>query len=176
VGLFLFPGHHTGNSSVSQVLNSVRKEGFLVASLTSFAQRQFLERIVTTDEIWVHHYEPESKAQSMAWKRPTSPVAKKFRNQPSAGKIMRPLFWDMEGVILIRFTPKDANLAPSDFHMFGPMKEALRGRKFSSDEVIGALQNCLKMQPETFFSDEIKKKLVRRWNRCIEAEGDYVDK
>jgi hypothetical protein len=54
----------------------------LVASLTSFALRQFLEGIVTADETWVHHYEPESKAKCMAWKRPTSPVAKKFKSKP----------------------------------------------------------------------------------------------
>jgi hypothetical protein len=35
----------------------------------------FLEQIVTADETWVHHNEPDSKAQSMAWKRPTLPVA-----------------------------------------------------------------------------------------------------
>jgi hypothetical protein len=40
----------------------------------------------------------------MAWKRPTSPVAKKLKNQPSAGKIMLTLFWDMEDVILVHFT------------------------------------------------------------------------
>jgi hypothetical protein len=34
----------------------------LVASLTNFSPRQFLERIVTANEIWVHHYEPETKA------------------------------------------------------------------------------------------------------------------
>jgi hypothetical protein len=72
--------------------NSVRKK-FLVASLTSFAPRQFLKRIVTADETWVHHNEPESKAQSVAWKRPTSPVAKKFKSQPSTGKIMLTLFF-----------------------------------------------------------------------------------
>jgi hypothetical protein len=33
-----------------------------VASLTNFAPHQFLARIVTADETWVHHYEPESKA------------------------------------------------------------------------------------------------------------------
>jgi hypothetical protein len=60
--------------------------------LTSFAPRQFLERIVTADETWVHHYEPVNKAQSMAWKRPTLPVAKKFKSQPSAGKIMLTIF------------------------------------------------------------------------------------
>jgi hypothetical protein len=67
----------------------------LVTSLTSFAPRQFLQQIVTADETWLHHYEPESKAQSMAWKRPTLHVAKKFKSQPSAGKIMLTLFWDM---------------------------------------------------------------------------------
>jgi hypothetical protein len=42
----------------------------------------------------------------MPWKRPTSPVAKKFKIQPSAGKIMLTLFGDMEGVIMVHFTPK----------------------------------------------------------------------
>jgi hypothetical protein len=78
----------------------------LVASLTSFVPRQLLERIVTADETWVHHYEPESKAQSMTWKCLISPVAKKFKSQPSAGKIMLTLFWDMEGAIFVHFIPK----------------------------------------------------------------------
>jgi hypothetical protein len=46
----------------------------------------------------------------------------------------------MEGEILVHFTPKGPFLASSDFHVFGPMKEALRGRRFSSNEdVIGAV-------------------------------------
>jgi hypothetical protein len=78
----------------------------LIASLNSFALRQFLERIVIADETLVHHYEPESKAQSVAWKRPTSPMVKKFRSHPSTDKIMLTIFWDMEGAILVHFTPK----------------------------------------------------------------------
>jgi hypothetical protein len=70
-----------------------------------FAPRQFLERIVTADETWVHHYEPESKAQIMAWKRPTSPVVQKFKSQLSAGRIMLTLFWDLEGAVLVHFNP-----------------------------------------------------------------------
>jgi hypothetical protein len=36
------------------------------------------------------------------------------------------------------------------------MKEALRGRRFSSnEEVIGTVQNWLKMQQKSFFSDGI---------------------
>jgi hypothetical protein len=83
----------------------------------------------------------------VAWKSPTSPVAKKFRSQPSAGKIMLTLFWDMEGVILVHFAP---------------MKEALRGRRFSSDEVNSEMQNWLKTTPKNFyFSDGIKKCIKR---------------
>jgi hypothetical protein len=78
----------------------------LVASLTTFAPSQFFERIVTADETWVHHYEPESKAQNVAWKRSTSSAAKKFKSEPSAGKIMLTPFRVMEGAILVHFTPK----------------------------------------------------------------------
>jgi hypothetical protein len=88
--------------------NSVKtkKKSSLSASLTNFAPRRFLERIVTTYETWVHRHKPESKAQSMTWKRPIWPVAKKFRRQPSAGQIMLSLFWGMEVAILFHFTAK----------------------------------------------------------------------
>jgi len=48
----------------------------------------FLVRIITGDETWVHHYEPECKRQIMEWKHPQSPIRKKFKSQPSAGKLM----------------------------------------------------------------------------------------
>jgi hypothetical protein len=78
----------------------------LVVSLTNFALRQFLERIVTVDETWVHHYEPESKAQRVAWKCQTSPVAMKFKSQPPADKIILTVFWNVEVAILVHLAPK----------------------------------------------------------------------
>jgi hypothetical protein len=51
----------------------------------------------------------------MSWKRPTSPVAKKFRSQPSAPKIMLTLFWDMEGAILVHFIPKDETVNSQNY-------------------------------------------------------------
>jgi len=60
----------------------------------------FLQHIVTGDETLIHHYEPESKRQSMQWKHPSSPTAKKFKTQPSAGKLMLTAFWDSQGPIL----------------------------------------------------------------------------
>jgi hypothetical protein len=45
---------------------------------------------------------------------------------------------------------------PSDFHLSGPLKEALRGRKISSsDEVKDSVQECLKAQQNPFFSMEL---------------------
>jgi hypothetical protein len=40
------------------------------------------------DEMWIHHYAPESKRQGMEWKHKKSPVKKKFKTQPSVGKVM----------------------------------------------------------------------------------------
>ena len=37
---------------------------------------RFVERFLTQDECWVHHFEPETKKQSMQWKHSTSPVPK----------------------------------------------------------------------------------------------------
>lgn len=41
---------------------------------------EFLEKIVTGDETWVHFFEPESKRQSMEWHHTTSPKKKKIQN------------------------------------------------------------------------------------------------
>ena len=79
-----------------------------VEVVTQFARRyeedpSFLERIVTGDETWVHHYDPESKRQSMEWRHSSFPTQKKFKRQPSAKKVTLTLFWDMHGPILMHF-------------------------------------------------------------------------
>jgi len=62
-------------------------------------------------------------------------------------------------------------LAPSDFHLFGPLREALRGKRFScDDDVTAAVHQWLRAQPKTFFADGIKK-LVGRWEKCIAKRG-----
>ena len=66
----------------------------------------FLLCLVTVDETWVHYYEPENKAQSRQWVGPGSLRPKKFKTQPSAGKVMVTVFWDTKGVIMLDFLPK----------------------------------------------------------------------
>ena len=67
----------------------------------------FLLRLVTVDETWVHYYEPENKAK---WVGPGSPSPKKFKTQPSAGKAMATVFWDAKGVIMLDFLPKRSTI------------------------------------------------------------------
>ena len=65
----------------------------------------FKRRFLTGDETWIHHYDPESKHESLQWKHADSPTPVKFRTTPSAGKIMCTIFWDSQGVVLIDYMP-----------------------------------------------------------------------
>jgi len=40
-------------------------------SLFNENQNKYISRFVTVDKYWLHHFDPESKAQSMAWKHVT---------------------------------------------------------------------------------------------------------
>jgi len=67
-------------------------------------------------------------------------------------------------------------MAPSDFHLFGPMKEHLRGQKFADDdEVMEAAQSWFKATQKACFLKGIRK-LVDRWTKCVAKQGDYVEK
>jgi hypothetical protein len=62
----------------------------------------FLQCIVTDDETWVH-YQPETMQKSVQWKHPSSPLAKKLKVQPLAGKLMLTIIWDSQGPILMTY-------------------------------------------------------------------------
>jgi len=71
----------------------------------------FLKRIITGDETWTQHYDPESKQQSMQWKHASSPSPRKFKVQTSPGKIMCTIFWDAERILLIDFRRQKVTIA-----------------------------------------------------------------
>jgi len=67
-----------------------------------------LARLVTMDETWLDHYDPETRQQSMEWRNRANrhpPPQKKFQVEKSAGKVLASIFWDQE-VILIDYLPK----------------------------------------------------------------------
>jgi len=198
-----------------------------------------LDRIITDDERWCHHYEPESKRQSMEWRHVNSLSKKKLKALPSAGKVMCTVFWDRKGVILLDFhepgqtinsdryiamltklkarisrvrpekkitfllqhdkarphtslktvehiailrwtvlphPPYSPDLAPSDFHLFGPMKYGLRTQHFpSNDAVVRAVKQWATSAGADFYECGMQA-LVHRWRKCIANGGDYVEK
>ena len=70
----------------------------------------FLLHLVTVDETWSHYYEPENKAQRRQWVGLGSPRPKKFKTQPSAGKVMATVFWDAKGIIMLDFLTKRSTI------------------------------------------------------------------
>ena len=62
--------------------------------------KNFLNKIITMDETWVHFYEPEWKQQSSVWKTAQSPLPVKYKTVKSLGKVMLMVFMDNQGVIL----------------------------------------------------------------------------
>jgi hypothetical protein len=44
------------------------------------------------DETWLHHYDPDTKQQTLEWRHSGSPCPKEFREQKSAGKFIAPNF------------------------------------------------------------------------------------
>jgi len=62
----------------------------------------FIRRFVTMDEIWIHHYTPESKQ----WTKRGETAPKKAKVISSAGKVMASIFWDAKGILLIYYLEK----------------------------------------------------------------------
>jgi histone-lysine N-methyltransferase SETMAR len=72
--------------------------------------------------------------------------------------------------------PYSLDLAASDFHLFEPLKDALRGTRFEDDEsVIRAVRTWLREQ-ETSWYREGTHALVLYWRKAIDLDGDYVEK
>jgi histone-lysine N-methyltransferase SETMAR len=91
--------------------------------------KDMLNRIVTDDESWVYHYQPESKHVSMQRKHPNSPSTKKFKVTPSAGKVMRTMFWVSQEVLLVHFQKRGKNVnSASYFEFLLKLRDAIRGK------------------------------------------------
>jgi len=77
---------------VPRVFTEERKENRIIASergLEMFKRNltEFVSRLVTMDESWIHHYTPESSQQT----------------QQSAGKVLASVFWDADGMIFVDY-------------------------------------------------------------------------
>lgn len=77
---------------------------------------------------------------------------------------------------LLPHPPYSPDLAPSDFHLFPKLKTFLGGQKFATnDEVIAVVEEYFAGLERNHFMEGITA-LERRWNKCVEVHGDYVEK
>jgi histone-lysine N-methyltransferase SETMAR len=67
------------------------------------------------------------------------------------------------------------DLAPSDFHVFLHLKTFLGGRRFHNDEVKEAVNMWSALQVASFYDVRIQK-LVPRYDKCLNNDGNYVKK
>lgn len=89
-----------------------------------------LKRIVTGDETWVHHYDPESKQESMQWHVRGTAHPKKFKVIPSAGKVMATIFWDYKGILLIDYKEKGVNITGTYYsNILRQLREAIKEKR-----------------------------------------------
>ncbi|UYV72345.1 hypothetical protein LAZ67_9002716 [Cordylochernes scorpioides] len=91
---------------------------------------EFVNRFVTMDETWAHHFTPESKQQSMQWRHSGSPPPKKAKAVPSVGKVMLSVFWDSEGVILLDFLNKGQTITGDYYsNLVKQLREAIKEKR-----------------------------------------------
>ena len=80
------------------------------------------------------------------------------------------------GYELLPHPPYSPDLAPSDYHLFLNLKKHLHGKRFIDDyELTTTIEGWLKDQDVNFYRQGIAD-LPKRWNKCIDSEGDYVEK
>jgi len=67
------------------------------------------------------------------------------------------------------------DLAPSDYHLFGFVKDQLHGQRYETTEAIQkAMRQCLRMAGTEFYRRGIFR-LPERWEKCVQRSGDYVE-
>jgi hypothetical protein len=68
------------------------------------------------------------------------------------------------------------DLAQSDFHLLGPLKNALRGTRFEDiDSVIREVRTWLREQDTSWYRKGMHA-LVSRWRKAVNIDVDYVEK
>lgn len=72
------------------------------------------------------------------------------------------------GWILLIHPPNSPDLAPSDPHLFGPLTDALRGRRFA-ETVREESRRFSRRSHATGI-----ERFTHGWEKCFDNEGDFV--
>jgi hypothetical protein len=91
------------SSTPEQMENQVTSCQDIITKANS--AKNFLNTIITGDEIWCFAYDPKTKQQSSEWVSEKSHRPKKLRFQKSHIKITSIIFFDPQGVVHKEFVP-----------------------------------------------------------------------
>ncbi|KFD61064.1 hypothetical protein M514_07199 [Trichuris suis] len=86
-----------------------------ILGLFEKSEEDVLGRIVTGDELWLSHYDPESGQQSSQWKHTDSPRPVRARIEPRPGKVLATIFWDAKGILLIDYMEHGATVTGKQY-------------------------------------------------------------
>jgi histone-lysine N-methyltransferase SETMAR len=119
---------------VPKCLTSEQKQARVQTSTAVLAHfsdtPDFLARLVTEDETWLHIYDPETKEQSKEWRHSGSPRPKKFRAQKSAKKVMASVFWDKDGILLVDYLPQGCSITGEYYaNLLDQLHEAIKRKR-----------------------------------------------
>lgn len=137
--------------------------------ILSKERRGVLACMVTEDENWVHHFEPESRRRSKHWKHPSSPPSKAFQAQSLVGKLMRTLFWDSIGPLLEHYQAKGQTMKSKRYCalLADELKPAIRTKRKGrqSQTVILQQDNVLPHKANKIFETNCDLKFERLEHR-----------
>lgn len=79
------------------------------------------------------------------------------------------------GYDILPHPPYSPDLAPSNFHLFPPLKSFMKGKRFEDDEtLISEVTSWLQTQPADFYKQGVHS-CLKRWKKCITLGGTYVE-
>ncbi len=81
-----------------------------------------------------------------------------------------------KALTVLRHPAYSPDLAPSDFQMFRPLKDYLRGQRFEDDDAVkSAVKTWFRLCMPGFFANEYTN-WRNRWEKCVVRNGDYIEK
>ena len=140
-----------------------------------------LEEIVTGDETWIYHFQPDSKAKNKVWVSSEGDRPVIAGHCKTSNRMLYVIFFDSKGPVLhipvqkgssvtgkfytesvLTHPPYSPDLSPCDFWLFPRLKEMLAGHRFESHCGIGsAVYQCLQHTPKEDYWTAFRKWVYR---------------
>jgi histone-lysine N-methyltransferase SETMAR len=92
--------------------------------------------------------------------------------RPHIGKVTQKKLSDLD-IEVLPHPPYSPDLSPTDYHIFKYLNNYLRDEKFADQRAVENA-NFINGQNSQFYRVEIEK-LMERWQKCVDAEGNYFD-